>query len=476
MPRETGKQRRSRIELGYYHRPDALARRRRRIVLAVVGLALLWLVLAPFWPRGRPAPRLLQWKQLASHGELARAHAAWAARCEACHIPWTPIDGSRWSPLRPANRASDQLCQSCHGVGPHTLGEAPEQADACAECHRDHRGRDASLVRVEDAVCTSCHRDLTAHRGSSPDHAVTADRITAFPARHPEFPTTDDPGRLVFDHLRHLEARRVIGPDGRESRIQLDCQSCHQPDAAGAYMKPISYESHCRSCHPLTYDPREPSLAVRHGQQPADVIADLRAHFSAQVLQGDPAASLARPRPRPLPGRAEGLEPTPAPEVIHDRVSAAVRALFVNAPAQQAGQPPADRRGCLLCHTLETPLEPGDAADPDAIARSRIVPPSLRVLWFEKARFDHSAHRLVSCAACHQRVEKSATSADVLLPDRAVCAQCHAPPGSAPDGATLGGAGFDCTECHRYHQRTGTATLPRRDVQGFLNASAAVTP
>ena len=30
-------------------------------------------------------------------------------------------------------------------------------------------------------------------------------------------------------------------------------------------MLPVTYESHCRSCHPLKFDPRSPNGEMRHG-------------------------------------------------------------------------------------------------------------------------------------------------------------------------------------------------------------------
>jgi predicted CXXCH cytochrome family protein len=474
MPRETGKQRHSRIELDYYQRADALARRRRRIVGLVLALVLLWLVVAPFWNRGRSAPRVFQWKQLASHGELAHAHAPWEARCEACHVPWAPVDGSRWSPLRPGVMATDRLCQGCHAVGPHSERQIEGEVVACAECHRDHQGRDASLVRIADDNCTRCHEDLAAHRVTPPTAVggSSADRIRSFPDHHPEFRPTEDPGRLAFDHKRHLEPGRAVGADGQPFHFQLECRSCHQPDNDGALMKPVLYEAHCRSCHPLNFDPNDPSRTVRHGQQPSQVVAELTGIYSAGAAQPD--SPLLRPaaRPRPLPGRTAKEVGSSRDEAIDVRVAAAVRSLFVAAPPRDPKAAPADRRGCLLCHTFEKPLPPGRMTDPKAISEARLVPPSVPAVWYGKARFDHSAHRGVSCASCHEAVAASRTEADVLLPSKASCAQCHAPYGSGDEGPEVGGAGSGCTECHRYHPPDYDGGTPRLDARSFLQGSA----
>src|SRR4051794_27035935 len=87
----------------------------------------------------------------------------------------------------------------------------------------------------------------------------------------------------------------------------------------------------------------------------------------------------------------------------------------------------------------------------------RIAPPNVPAVWWRGAAFDHSAHRGVDCRGCHKLAfpdspEASHASKDVLLPSLKVCLECHTPRRKGPKaGAMAGGAGFDCTECHRYH-------------------------
>jgi len=38
-----------------------------------------------------------------------------------------------------------------------------------------------------------------------------------------------------------------------------------------------------------------------------------------------------------------------------------------------------------------------------------------------------------------------------MIPNKALCASCHAPEGRDVKGQAVGGAGNSCTECHRYH-------------------------
>lgn len=482
---ETGKQRRARIEHGYYRRLDPIARRRRGVVALVVLLTLGWLALAPWWGHGRRTPALFRWKHLASPGELTRSHAMWEARCEACHVPMTPVNGWRWSPLNRGSRASDQLCLGCHAAGDHpgTPGRAaPHAAEvaACAECHRDHQGRDASLVRLDDSACTRCHADLDAHRQGQ---ATAEPRVTGFPAGHPTFAERDDTGTIAFHHARHLApgmpapqggpvlSYAQLAPEDRvryggkaqmtaaelAEPVRLECASCHRLDADGSRMLPLSYENDCRSCHPLGYDPRLPERVAPHGVQPSAVVEALRSTYRAEAAVGD-AAILARPLPaRPLPGRddAAAAADEPAGRLVEEKVAAAVRKLFVAAAEGDGAGARADRGGCRLCHAIPAgPVEQARVEPPGpwfAPAGRADDPPA----WFPRARFRHEAHRYLECAQCHDGVNTSQSNKDLHIPDMATCARCHHSGGSplAWRGAEGDGAAADCTLCHRYHAR-----------------------
>ena len=448
MPRETGKQRKARIEPDYFARPDPLARRRRRILTAVLIAIAAALVLAPSWTRDRASPRIFVWNGLASHGELARPHASWEGRCEACHVPWTPINGSRWSPLAAGSREGDRRCASCHDAAPHAKAERPDEVSSCADCHRDHQGRDASLVRLDDATCTRCHADLPSHRRGDGTSSTISPHVSAFPANHPEFRSTPDPGHVAFNHSRHLAPLPVVTPTGDETTRQLVCASCHRPDESGRRMEPVSYDNNCRSCHPLTFDPNLPDRVARHGTQPRELVAELQNLYLAEASRADPAR-LRRPLPpRPMPGQtADPDAETSLAEAASAKLRAALRELFVRAtPGNDPDGSPRDRRGCLLCHDA-TDLPDGPITA-EAVA-SLTIDPRIPTSWFPRARFDHASHRHLSCDSCHAEAPRSPTAADRLLPARATCAQCHAP---APD--RLGHADHSCVECHRYHPVT----------------------
>jgi hypothetical protein len=74
--------------------------------------------------------------------------------------------------------------------------------------------------------------------------------------------------------------------------------------------------------------------------------------------------------------------------------------------------------------------------------------------WFVNSRFDHRAHRAMSCVDCHGQAKTSAQTSDVLMPTMSSCATCHAAPTkSAAGGTATGGAGTSCLLCHSYHDR-----------------------
>ncbi len=213
-------------------------------------------------------------QQLASPGELTSHHSQVADRCEACHVG-SAGNASDWIEAAFDSTAalvqSDQ-CLACHEeLGPsanfphgqaaevltkltsvvehHSTTSIGTNTDllaaksmrsqhsgshselACAACHREHRGSNASLTEVTNQQCQVCH----------------ADAFDSFSHGHPEL--TDYPyerrTRLYFDHQSHYGDH--FAADGNKK--QRTCQDCHEPDSAGRYMLVKSFESTCAECH-----------------------------------------------------------------------------------------------------------------------------------------------------------------------------------------------------------------------------------
>jgi predicted CXXCH cytochrome family protein len=431
------------------------------VVLAVLCWPIGWFLgLFQVSTRGMPGP-------------VIRQHAAWESSCQACHAPFHSL----------SSVAVDRRCQSCHSGADHHSSQIASEVSACAECHRDHRGREASLVRMDDRMCTRCHENLAAHRTADSGIAVS---VTGFTAdRHPPFGVVKspkgDPGQLNFNHELHLRkglARQPGGapfvfnqvpPAGRKrlglkpgmdanSPVQLACGSCHQLDGeeygenrdpssrtvipvrtSGALMLPVTYEDHCQACHPLHFDSKVPARQVRHGQEPSGVLEELRSFYAGEALKNHPEL-LHRSFPRrPKPG--EPIDPVVerVGKAMDDKVLTAVRMLFGSA-----------RKGCVECHQLAP--QPKALVTADAIGNTAIVAVNVRELWFRHARFDHSSHRAVNCEECHEKAGGSSKTRDLLLPGIETCQQCHGPKEAPTRSAGFrGGVDHSCVECHRYH-------------------------
>jgi hypothetical protein len=503
---ETGKQRQTRIELKYYKRPDAIARWRARLILAAIVVAGLWFGLAPNWDRRAGAPmRLFQWDRLASPGPLVRVHSTWESSCETCHVPFQPMNDSHLSPLAKVDtRISNERCQTCHAGPTHHATQVPREA-ACTVCHHDHRGTDASLVRLDDAACTTCHADLQEHRDriAPAIPPVIANSVSQFgpdPDRHPEFyavKNQKDPGLLKFNHALHFADGYRHEPGGKILTFAMvdererarygwnrgmpldtpvpalkDCNSCHRLDSdeyappanrsgaeraplaargAGAYMLPVTYENHCRACHQLQFDSKAPGRQLTHGLSPAGALDQLREFYQSQVVTAGNDLLRGFIPPRPKPGEPESPALQQVGRAVDEKVLTAVKLLFgsgVDDRAMRDQALPQGRRGCVECHHLSPSVGPLVRAE--AIREVAIEPVQVPIVWFERARFDHSAHRGVQCDACHSAAAASTKSSDVLLPGINKCVECHGP-ADERGGETRGGAGDSCTECHRYH-------------------------
>ena len=144
MPtRETGKQRAIRIPLDYYKQRSPLDRWKLWLAAAALVVSLGW------WASAYAFPSKGNTKY--SHGPVIWAHAAWEAKCEACHLPFSPINGNDWAAAYMVGghaRASEFLCKACHGAPEHHANENPAIVNNCGSCHHDHSGRDANLNRV----------------------------------------------------------------------------------------------------------------------------------------------------------------------------------------------------------------------------------------------------------------------------------------------------------------------------------------
>ena len=496
LPPNEAKRRTAHIEPDYLTRRSRFESWKGRLAWMAALVSVAWFAIAALAGREQ---------QLASRGRVTHSHAMWENNCQACHVDFTPISGSAGGlSLASWAHASDANCQQCHAGPPHheayaVLDAAADRHSAnCATCHVEHQGPDADLARVADRHCTVCHADLPSHSRPHSDDEGFAKSVAAFSIdNHPQFRSAaKDPGRLAFNHALHMTAGLMHGKDGRQplkvsdlpqqfqsqyqpknstedSLVQLDCSSCHDldrsaataqnglPDAvnvargSGEYYRPVVFERHCQACHPLPYRPDYQSLAgdgIPHRLNAEQLESRVREMVLARLVRETPELPAAR-----LPTIPGNKPPQVLTETRRDWVE------------QQVGQSARYLRTavCAKCHQeLARPAD--DDASTDIFPEVAAV--QVPAVWLKHARFDHSAHRAVSCRECHPAVypdeaNASRVSSDVLVPNIDNCVLCHAPRRHAA-GRFTGGARHDCVECHHYHARPAT--------DGWLNGRGSL--
>lgn len=380
-------------------------------------------------------------------GELSRGHQSFGHDCRACHQV-------------PFQRVRDKACSTCHanlrehlpsaqlsGPAAFVLGET-----RCADCHVDHKGRDMAPRSQE--ICAQCHADV-----QRAGLKITSRSVSDFAKDHPHFRLSfvdgarpkeirrvrqreagtplEERSGLKFNHTLHLDPQGVRAPRGpaaksmrsaeRSGRRVLECKSCHEPDAEGIGMQPISMEKHCASCHALAFEPQVTSREVPHAPLP-EVERALR-EFYARLVLGDIPPGVTPPRD--LPRLRPGVVPTPEErrEALRLADEKARRALHELVQTRQV---------CTTCHEVTREKQSW-----------KVAPVALTMSWMPASRFTHKGHASQSCTSCHE-VRSSRRAEDVAMPEIGRCRDCH---GAHPTAA--GKAASDCASCHRFHGGQG---------------------
>jgi hypothetical protein len=481
-PDRTSKSLADRIDPQFHRRPNPLRRAKWPIGLAGLVLPLAWVGLM----------HLSGNRTMYQAGPVSIAHQFIAHDCRQCHTtPWqTAARLARLDAERVAT--PDAACLVCH-AGPIHHDNQITRFHHCADCHREHRGH-AELSRIDDRFCVACHRDLKVDDGGIAGPSIDfATRVVDF-ASHPPFAIhRDDPSppagghgvhkvaarssapggapwvdkaAIHFNHHVHLTSPQVLLPatDGRAARALL-CADCHQPDSAGEAMSPIRFEQHCAACHQdqLQFDPG-PFAGQVDSQLPHRDVEIVRGVIRQRLSEALLAKLPADQRPDdavPPDGQAQQssatdgdaidrffqrrLKPPAAPadrdwQAIEAAVRSVEAVLFLPSDRPAVNGKPVHGRGCAYCHQVEF-----DPAAPEPV---RIVPPEVPSRWLRHARFNHAAHRMLDCLACHGQAmdeQQGQATATIMLPRIDTCQACHTGPGR--------GARNDCVQCHWYHPR-----------------------
>ncbi len=342
-------------------------------------------------------------QQLVSPGKLAQAHANLESRCGACHASFD-------------KRSQNRLCLACHRdvasdiAGRHGFhGRTSAGTQLCSDCHADHAGRGAAIVkfnprgfnhgqtdyplagahlrapcaachagrpwRAAPTACVACHRKDDIHKGSLGDgcqrcHSELGWKTTSgFDHATTRFP-------LTGAHVR--AACEACHSGGHFQGAPTACVACHQrQDIHHGHLGPS-----CSDCH---------STAAWSG-----------AHFDH---------------------RRTGFALSGA----HARIDCAA----CHAGARFEGTP----RTCIACHA-DKDVHKGSFGTSCGDCHTAQAWPVTR---FDHARTGFALsgqHAELDCAACHK-----GPGTPAKLPT--TCIACH-----ADKDVHKGGNGPDCEKCH----------------------------
>jgi predicted CXXCH cytochrome family protein len=97
------------------------------------------------------------------------------------------------------------------------------------------------------------------------------------------------------------------------------------------------------------------------------------------------------------------------------------------------GAAPAVYAGCAYCHEVKA----------NAQGKAQVTKPVATERWLLRGAFDHSKHATMACADCHNAAQSKDT-ADIIVPPKNLCANCHSP---------AGGVAHSCVTCHNFHTK-----------------------
>ena len=355
-------------------------------------------------------------------GAVSAKHASFANECVRCHTPT--------SAMRTA--VPDSTCTACH-TSPMHFGEHSLAAPlTCTACHLVHKGN-TILASVTGKDCLRCHADLKVKNPTFDIHRS----ITDFGKTHPEFavmvedPETgkdmrvrlDDADRVKDNAMVKLNHKLHLDPElpGLQSG-PLQCTNCHRAaERKGYLMPPVKFEAACVQCHALDFDSKFSDKTVQHGRQPQELDLYLKILYASLW---------------PLSEEAQTGGKAAAPKEkawIAAQVEKSEEKLFGKKGTRKRGK-------CQLCHINDTsPRRELGVDDRFPV----LAETAISDRWFLNSNFNHAAHTMTKCIACHEAAPQSEATTDVLLPKVTTCRKCHDAKGTASPS---------CLECHLFHE------------------------
>jgi hypothetical protein len=426
-------------------------------------------------------------------------------------------------------RKYDEACIKCHE--PYQLHQPAANAlmlrefynemglvhaGSCSTCHKEHQGP-GKMQLPPSNNCRSCPNDparlvqdltllKTAARLASPRAEVRTFKLgtqndgvrrfippraaphhpvafDTFDGKHPPFgyeqTGLSDPAQIKYNHSRHRQAD-VVGTNGQK---QIDCIQCHKLGADGVFMQRVDFNNDCRRCHSLTFDPEVPEMELPHGhpQGIRDFLAKLASGYQlAGIKRGIPANDTAR-LSEFVQGRLvalgqqlqpiinSGLNPALALErrIFYVGDTTATQRLTTKSNTTQSFP------ACTKCHTIPE-TAPG--------ILPVVAPTNIADRWLTRGPFTHAPHLHMQCVDCHPAALASTKTSDILMPPKAICADCHRPLKQKPEDPAVaarpfgdknaqlvaqqrkeGGIVAECQGCHgKFHAPEGATVYAKQ--------------
>lgn len=346
-------------------------------------------------------------------GALSNPHRGSNTSCMDCHST-------------PFKSVSNSTCMKCHtettGHSQHVKENWNDHLKIdCTECHREHQGGPRMPNRSE-GECINCHANIKRH-----DKRSTLPNIHDFSEDHPAFklsiqsgPNAKDVRRvqqsddesenainqpkessnLKFPHDQHVGM--VQGPKGMSDIRDMKCTNCHQAKNAGMKFRPVSFKQHCLECHSdqMEFNPKVEGRLLPHTST-IELSNTLRDYYASLAFKNKQSAK------------------------------------WVDEQLEKTSKSLSEADGCAYCHVTKPAI--------DAQTLFEVAPLQLTQNWFPAAKFPHNRHTTSKCVDCH-KVEQSTDSADIAIPNKQSCQQCHA--GMNP---TTDKVSSSCESCHKFH-------------------------
>ena len=304
------------------------------------------------------------------------------------------------------------------------------------------------MLAVRDGACTRCHGNLSSKR-SDPEIQVDVPSFEAHPQFAPKRDGAVDPSALRFNHKMHLTSERVaatnVEGESCEKYAKLECASCHRPEVTGGRMAPVAFDQDCRCCHEQVVTTDIGSVTALH-VDPEEVRRDL----SLKILEAgvDRSETIFSGAESVLPG-VRGRDPIDDSKTLRqfrEKQLAEFEKLLYQ-PLDPTLPLFDNNSKCFLCHDVESAYtSQGDLPI--------LKPTNVPARWLLRGEFSHRKHDLLDCKECHGELAQSASTSDVNLPSREVCAVCHSADASSS-------AGTNCILCHPYHDTSKDPALGR---------------